>query len=147
VTKRIYLDTSALVKRYLKEEGTKQVDSYFKDSYDKKAVLFMSQWNIGEAAVVFDKYQNQNVIRDARKPFEMLYKELSLMVKLGSFKFIPVLGEIIGISIPLVLSHHIYIADALQLGTYKHQTCDLFVAFDNRLNSIAKEEGVTTINL
>jgi predicted nucleic acid-binding protein len=145
VTKKIYLDTSALVKRYLKEEGTNVVDSFFKDSYENKVVLIISQWNIGEAAVVFDKYQNRKIIRDARKPFEMLYKELSLMVKLGSFKFIPVLGDIIGGSIPLVLSHHIYIADALQIETCKHQMCNLFVAFDEKLNQIAKDEGLAII--
>ncbi len=79
MTEKVYLDTSALVKRYLEEEGSEKVDSLFNESYDKSVVLVISQWNIGEAAVVFDKYQNRKVIRDARQPFQSLYNEASLL--------------------------------------------------------------------
>ena len=143
MTQKVYLDTSALVKRYLKEEGTQVVDSHFEKCYDGDADLIISQWNIGEAAVVFDKYQNRKVIRNAKKSFELLYNEVSLLVKLGSFKIVPVMGEIIGSSIVLVFAHHIYIADAIQIETCKQAACQLFVTFDTKLDAIAEKEGLT----
>jgi predicted nucleic acid-binding protein len=142
MTERVYLDTSALVKRYLKEEGSEKMDSLFNESYGKSVVLVMSQWNIGEAAVVFDKYQNRKVIRDARQPFQSLYSEVSLLAGLGQLEAVPVLGEIIAASIPLVLAYHVYLADALQIETCRHQGCGVFVAFDERLNKVAEREGM-----
>jgi hypothetical protein len=139
---RVYLDTSALVKRYLEEEGSEKIDSLFSESYRKSVVLVMSQWNIGEAAVVFDKYQRRKVIRDAHQPFESLYNEVSLLAGLGQLEIVPVLGEIIAASIPLVLAYHVYLADALQIETCRQQGCAAFVAFDDKLNEVALHEGM-----
>ncbi|MGC9149373.1 MAG: type II toxin-antitoxin system VapC family toxin, partial [Sulfolobales archaeon] len=51
-----YLDTSAIVKRYVAEPGSEVVDEVFRDAYRGSAVISFSSWNIAEAAVVFDKY-------------------------------------------------------------------------------------------
>jgi len=50
----IYLDTSALVKRYV-EEGGPGVDKLFGSAYRGSAVLATSVLNIGEAVSVLDK--------------------------------------------------------------------------------------------
>jgi len=83
---KAYLDTSALVKRYLKEEGSEKVDSIFERAYEEKAIIVTSQWNLGEAAVVFDKYRHRGIINDVRSVFSLLYNEARTMAKLGSFE-------------------------------------------------------------
>ncbi|MDT7869600.1 MAG: hypothetical protein RQ839_05450 [Thermoproteus sp.] len=47
----IYLDTSALVKRYVQEE-TQVVDRLFDSAYRGSAVLVTSALNLGEASSV-----------------------------------------------------------------------------------------------
>ena len=54
-----YLDTSALVKRYVKEPGSEIVDRIYTKAYRGLAVIAASYWNITEAAVVFDKYERR----------------------------------------------------------------------------------------
>ena len=51
----IYLDTSALVKRYVEEEGTQEVDRLFDSAYRGSAVLATSALNLGEASSVLDR--------------------------------------------------------------------------------------------
>lgn len=142
MTKSIYLDTSALVKRFLEEDGTTLVDSLFDRVYDEEAELVLSQWNLGEAAAVFNKYENRDIIPNAQDSFQLLYNEISLLTKLGSTQIIPVLGKIITDSIPLIFKYHLYIADAIQVETCKSQNCSLFTTFDSRLRDIAKTEGL-----
>jgi len=50
----IYLDTSALVKRYVQEE-TQEVDRLFDSAYRGSAVLATSALNLGEASSVLDR--------------------------------------------------------------------------------------------
>ena len=52
-----YLDTSALVKRYVAEPGSNVVDEIFGRVYRGMGILTFSYWNIAEAVVVFDKYE------------------------------------------------------------------------------------------
>ena len=100
----------------------------------------VSQWNIGEAAVVFDKYKQRKIIKDAYKSLKLLYRELYVLSKLGFFRVLPVSSEIITKSIPIILKHHIYLADAIQIATCKKEKCEIFLTFDKKLENIAKAE-------
>lgn len=46
---QVYLDTSALAKRYVKEEGTEILDLAFEKASSEHPLVF-SFWNIGERA-------------------------------------------------------------------------------------------------
>jgi len=141
---KVYLDTSAIVKRYLEEQGSDVVDEFFERAYGEEVVLVASQWNIGETAVVFDKYEQRNIISDAYEIFKIFQNELYLLTRMGFFKIIPASADIIAESIPIIFKHHIYIADALQITTCKKEKCNLFLTFDEKLKSIAKLEDVNT---
>ncbi|HLH86539.1 MAG TPA: hypothetical protein VKU79_06735, partial [Thermoplasmataceae archaeon] len=56
---RVYLDTSILIKRYVKEENSNLADSYFHQAQRGETVICLSEINLGEAAVVFDKYSRK----------------------------------------------------------------------------------------
>jgi len=137
---KVYLDTSALVKRYIGEDNSEKIDSLFDKAYREEIILVTSQWNVAEAAVVFDKYQRRGFI-NAMETFKLLQNEMEMMVRLGLFKIISVSG-VIAESVPLVFEHHIYVADALQILTCKREKCDLFITFDKKLIDVAKAEGL-----
>jgi len=44
-----YLDTSALVKRYVEEPGSETVDTIYRDTYGGVKRLSFSYWNIAES--------------------------------------------------------------------------------------------------
>ena len=53
----IYLDTSALIKRYILEEYSEHVDRLYREAHAGRVRIGFSIWNIGEVAVVLDKYE------------------------------------------------------------------------------------------
>ncbi len=132
---KVYLDTSAIVKRYVEEKGTDVVDNYFERSYKNDVVLVFSHFNVGECAVVFDKYERKGLI-DAKETFKTMINELYVLAKLGNLILVPVSYDIIKASIEYVFKFHIYIADAIQLASFKKENCDEFLTFDERLKRI-----------
>jgi len=52
--KRVYLDSSAIIKRYVKEDGSEIVKNLYINSYDKIHKIVFNIWNIGEVLGVFD---------------------------------------------------------------------------------------------
>jgi predicted nucleic acid-binding protein len=51
-----YLDTSAIVKRYILERGSDEVAALYSRAWGGDVKLSFSLWNVGEALGVFDKY-------------------------------------------------------------------------------------------
>jgi len=47
----------------------------------------------------------------------------------------------------LVLRHHIYEADALQISATKEARCDILLTADRRLVQAAREEGIEAIDI
>ncbi|RLI70082.1 VapC toxin family PIN domain ribonuclease [Archaeoglobales archaeon] len=140
---KVYLDTSALVKRYVEEENSEKIDFLFDKAYKEEITLVTSQWNVAEAAVVFDKYQRRGIL-DAMETLKLLQNEMEMIVRMGLFKIVPVSG-IIAESIPLMLKHHIYVADAIQILTCRQEKCDLFVTFDKKLSEVVRAENISVL--
>jgi predicted nucleic acid-binding protein len=86
----IYLDTSALVKRYVEEEGTQEVDELFDSAYRGSAVLATSVLNIGEAASVLDeKARRGELAGDVKTAVSLMLREVKTLTRLGSFVVVP----------------------------------------------------------
>ena len=141
-----YLDTSALVKRYVSEPGSDVVDSLFSSAYRGVAVLSFSYWNIAEAAVVFDKYEKRLGL-NAKNLICNLLRELKTLSKLHRLIVVGVSPSILREAIRLVLKHHIYVADALQIVSAIKSKSGKFVTGDKDLAYIAKAEGLKTLLL
>jgi len=142
--RRIYLDTSALVKRYVIEPGTETVDSIYKKAHEGYVTIGFSLWNIGEASVVFDKYERMGLIDSGRKLLEKLLGETRLLLSLESLKLIDITLDIVLESIKLVFKHHVYVADALQIVSAK-KGFNEFVTADRKLAEVAKAEKLITV--
>jgi len=139
----IYLDTSAIVKRYVIEEETNRIDKIYEKAHAGKIRLSFSVWNIGETAVVLDKYHRRAILGNAKEVFSKFIGETRLLVKLGQLKLIPLNLKILIESTTYVFKHGIYIADAVQLASAKG--ADSFLTFDRKLAQIAEIEGLKVI--
>lgn len=139
-----YFDTSALVKRYVSESGSDIVDGIFSNCYRGVVKISFSYWNIAEAAVVFDKYEKRLGL-NAKKLLRNLLREMKTLVKLRRLIIVEVSPRVLRSTINLVLKHHIYVADALQIVSAVKSRSNIFVTGDKDLAKIAEIEELKTI--
>lgn len=142
--RKVYLDSSALVKRYVREEGTEAVDSFFREAEEGSAVIYFSAWNLGEVAGVFVKYARNGRV-DERKAYGYFLNETARLRKPNALEIVPVTLSLISKSAEYVFKHHIYIADAIQLASSIDANCDQLVTSDNRLHRVANSEGLRSL--
>ena len=140
----IYLDSSAIVKRYVLEDGTNQVQEVYTKTLQGEVKLAFSVWNIGEALGVLDIYRRRKWIgkENHMKARELLLTETLRFIKLGLIKTIPVRTRLLIDSWTLIEKHHIYQADAIQIISAKHVNANQFLTGDKKLAEIAKTEGI-----
>ena len=145
----VYLDSSSIAKRYVKEKGSDLVDSIYGKAEAGDLRLAFSLWNIGEAIGVLDRYLTRRLI--SKKEFAAarsdLISETLKLSRLDSLDVLPVTSEILSQSWTLITKHHIYEADALQISSGKEVDCSLFLTADNRLLEAAIAEGLNAVNV
>jgi len=95
--RKVYLDSSVLVKRYVEEKGSDIVDLIYSKSEVGKIVLVFSAWNIGEVLGVLDKYLAKKAIGPIkfRECVNRLLLESIKMVRLGSLFLYPLTSDIL----------------------------------------------------
>lgn len=139
-----YLDTSALVKRYVSEPGSNTVDNIFRDCYRGIIKVSFSYWNVAEAALVFDKYERRLSL-NARELLRSLLREMKTLTKLHRLVVVEISPRVLRETIRLVLKHHIYVADALQIASAIKARSTIFVTGDKDLAKIAGKEGLKVV--
>ncbi len=139
-----YLDTSAIVKRYVTEPGSEVLDEVFRDAYRGSAVISFSSWNIAEVAVVFDKY-SRILGLNARGLLKNMMREMRMLSRLHMLRVVGITPRLIRDSIQLVFKYHVYVADALQIASAKAINSTKFLTGDKRLAEIAEQEGLQCI--
>lgn len=142
VAKRYYLDTSALVKRYVLERGSDVVDRVFAEAHAKKSSIALSLWNVGEAAVVFDKY-GRRIGLDPKKTMRLMLSELRTLSLIHSLVVVRVSHRAVLRSAKVALRHGIYVADALQIVSCEISKSTELLTADRELYEVAVSEGVS----
>jgi uncharacterized protein len=137
----VYLDSSALVKRYVKEPGTDDIDKIFDMVDSGNARLCLSIWNTGEVAGALDRYDRRGKA-DYQRNIDTFFNDVERYLKAGNVELINITPLLISESIKILRKHHIYIADALQIQTCKVIEADLFVTGDRELYNAAVKEGL-----
>lgn len=145
----VYLDSSAIVKRYVMEPGSNIVRSIYLKAYTGENILSYSIWNIGEVLGVFDRAKitsrvDENTYRVMRKRFLL---ETRRLMKLGVLLLIPLKTSILRNAWSLIEKHHIYEADAVQVASAKYIGASRFLTGDKRLHDVAVDEGLNSIYL
>jgi uncharacterized protein len=136
-----YLDSSALAKRYVQEGGSDRMDQIFERAEKGEEPVFFSMWNVGELAVVFDKYERDGLL-DAKHVMLTFLEEVKRLGKSKAAEMVPVSGSMIAEAVALTFKHHAYVADALQVVSCQTEEDARFVTADRRLAGIARDEGL-----
>ena len=141
---KFYLDSSAIVKRYVLEEGTEKIKETYLEALNGAASLHFSVWNIGEVLGVLHAYHRRKWLEseDYTAARESFLAETTRLIKLGVAKIIPVKTKLLTQSWLLVEKYHIYEADALQVSSAKNLGVDQLLSGDRRLVDVCREEGV-----
>jgi len=146
---QVYLDSSAIVKRYIEEVGTEVVDIIFDAAESGDIKIFFSIWNFGEILGVFDKYMCKNWITesDFKNAVEKFARESIKLAKLHQLEIIPLNAKIVADSMEIILRYHIYEADAIQIISSKYGNCELFLTADKQLVKIARDFKLNAFNV
>lgn len=137
-----FIDTSALFKRYVNEKGSSAVDRIFSDNNNK----YISSLTIVEVISNLRRLVDVNKILNEEE-FKIVAGTFLKDVKTGTIQVVEVKTPVILKSMDLCAKRHITPMDALQLAAVLENPEELiFVCSDKRLLSLAKEEGVDTLN-
>ena len=145
----VYLDSSAIVKRYIKEPGSDKVREIYLKAYSGEVILSYSIWNIGEVLGVFDRARRLNRIDDevysiVRRRFLL---EVKRMTKTSLLLIIPLRLKILKESWKLIEEYHIYEADAIQIASARYINATQFLTGDKELHKVAISEKLNSIYL
>jgi hypothetical protein len=143
----IYLDSTAIVKRYIKEPGSNTAKTIFLKAYSGEILLSFSIWNIGEVLGALDRAKRIRRIDEeayaiTRRRFLL---EMKRMTRLGLAAVTPIRIKTLIDAWKLIEKHHIYEADALQIATAKQLKATKFLTGDKHLHEIATEEGLSSL--
>ena len=124
-----YLDSSAIIKRYVREEGGEHVRRLYLAAYTGEVRLAFSIWNVGEVLGALDKARRKGLLSNhayavARGRF---LSETRRMAKLGILIIVPLSKRVVVEAWKYIEKHHIYQADAVQLASAKKVACREFV--------------------
>lgn len=146
---KVYLDSSAIVKRYVVEEGSDMVRKVYLEALNGAATLYFSVWNIGEVLRALDIYHRRNWLerKDYRAARESFISETVRLMKLGVAKVVPVRSKLLAESWLLVEKYHVYEADALQIASAKHLGVDQLLSGDQQLVDISSKEEINAAYL
>jgi predicted nucleic acid-binding protein len=139
-----FFDTSALVKRYYEEDGTKEVDSIIEDEQNQ---VIISSLSIIETTSAFRRKRNTREITadEVNELLGAFFKEA-----LDDFIIIPLEESILSFSFNLILEEDLRTLDSLQLSaaiSVDSETDELaFVCADADLVSVANSNGLDAIN-
>lgn len=146
---KIYLDSSAIIKRYVLEQGTEKIQETYLEAFNGAVDLHFSVWNIGEVLGALDAYYRRKWLEseDYRAARESFIAETARLLKLGVAKVVPVKSKLLAQAWILVEKHHIYEADALQIVSAKNVDADQLLSGDQRLVDISRKEKVNAAYL
>jgi uncharacterized protein len=144
---RLYLDSSAITKRYSREAGTAGVVEAYRSAYAGRSILCFSEWNIGEVLGVL-----QRKARLASRPRAYvtqkgrLHGEIATLTRLRSLEVAAVGSRLLRESWSVSERHFLYEADGLQIVTAQAMRCDYLLSGDGDLREAARAEGLHTLD-
>ena len=144
-----YIDTSAIVKRYVCETGSEFIRAQYKDAYLGKVLLSFNVWNIGEVIGVFDRAHRQERITGEQfdEVMDRFSDETARLKKISRIRILNLSEKLLVSSWDVVIKYHIYVADALQIISAIEVGCSEFYTGDEKLHKLALSYGLNSIHL
>ena len=96
--------------------------------------------------MVFNRYHARGIVPDPLRVSKVMVLELRQLARSAGSLIVPVRSSVLRASIGLILKHHIYVSDAMQVATHRDAKCDVFVSCDGELLNVARAEGLRVYN-
>ena len=143
-----YLDSSALVKRYIQEPGTTGVDIIFDSASAGAIEIVTSVWNLGEAFGVFDYRRRRRLLteHEFHLATQNLASEVFGLMRDGRMQVYPVRTELLTEAWAIVLTQHLYQADALQIVTCNESKSKVLITSDRMLQRASESLGLNALD-
>ena len=146
-----YLDTSAFVKYYRKQEdGSDKIKELIDNAREGKDQLISSFFLVGETVSVFDKWTRYKYIsnNECNELIKIFLKEIKQLTDNEILVLEPVSTSTITLCIELILKHHLSLNDAIHLyaALSNKMLIDQFICSDELLLKAAKSEGFNVFN-
>ena len=147
--KHVYLDSSAIVKRYITEKGSDVVDKVYEKAENGQLKVVFSIWNVGEVLGVFNRYFRRGLLSKSQLETRIIdfIQESVKFAKMNFLYIAPITAYELVHSWLVVLEQHVYMADALQICTCKNFKCDFLLSADNVLIKASSNCGISSFNV
>lgn len=146
---KVYLDSSAIIKRYVFELGSSAADYVIDKGWAGEASIATSIWNIGEVLGVLDERCRRGWLSEDefKRALERFAGETVRLSRLKVLEILPVLTPMLVEAWPLILNDHIYEADAIQIRTSMYSGSKALLSGDKGLINVASRNGLKAINI
>ena len=149
MAQKIYLDSSAILKRYVREKGSDSANLIYSKCDARELSIYFSFWNIGEVLGVLDQYRQRHWITheqhdEAVKIFSGECLRLSMIDALTT---IPLNSSVLADAWEIIQKYHVYEADAIQIVSFRGSEADYFLSADRSLMDVARMEKIPTIDI
>ena len=146
---KLYLDSSAILKRYVEEEGSETADIVFEKAERGEVTLSLSIWNIGEVLGALDGSLRKGWLskKQFKEVLDSFGSEFEKLLRLRTMEIIPVSTTIVADAFDVLLEHHIYEADALQIVSCVAGKNDCLLSGDKKLVEVSREAGLKAFDL
>lgn len=146
-----YLDTSAFVKYYRKQEkGSDKVIELIDNSNENNEQLMSSFIFVGETVSVFDKWSRCKYLSNTEyiDLIKIFLKDIKHLMDNEILVLEPISTSTVALSIELIIKHHLSINDAIHLYTVlsNKTLINQFICSDDVLLKAAKSEGLKIFN-
>lgn len=146
---RAYLDSSAFVKEFSEEIGSKVVHKLFIACENGKIELATSQWTIGESIAAIDRKFRRNEITEEQRDaiITTLLGRITHLANKNNLIIIALHESVVTASWKYITSDHLSADDAVQLLSCIVAESDAFLASDKYLLDAIKQEGIDCYNI
>jgi len=136
---RAYIDTSLLVKRYVPELGSDELDQYLCDT---QPLLFASELSRLELASTLARKHREGLL--TRPNLDAMHRQADADFLSGSISIVKLESQVLkrGLELMHTLAQPIATLDAVHLATALLDSADLFMTNDRQLARAALESGL-----
>ena len=145
---RLFLDANAVLKRYVAEPGSDAITRVFRAADGGRVSLHYSLRTLGGCLGVLDRLDRQGRLPAgglARGRRDLL-GESARPARLGVLSIAPLRATLVRRSWTLLLKHHVYEADAIQIATALHTRSDVLLTSDALVARGASAEGMRVLD-
>lgn len=144
----VLLDANAVLKRYVAEVGSAAIEGVYRAADAGRVHLVYSLWTPGECLGVLDRLDRQGRLPPAGLPRarRALLGESARLARIGMLTVVPLRARLIRTAWALLLRHHIYQADAIQIATGLAQGVEAILTSDAEVRRAAASEGLHVLD-